>query len=69
MTRGAPHRRLVATMHLPSEMGDVNAFILRVPCYYCGAEKGEPCRHTMLDGRPVTEPHKVRQGYAWTVGR
>ena len=56
-------------MHLPSEMGDVNAFILRVPCYYCGSEKGEPCRHTMLDGRPVTEPHKVRQGYAWTVGR
>jgi hypothetical protein len=37
---------------------------LSIPCPYCGADRHQPCRQTMLDGRPVTETHKLRQEYA-----
>lgn len=36
-----------------------------VMCPYCGAGKREPCRHTMLAGRPaLDEPHILRTEYA-----
>lgn len=31
-----------------------------VPCPYCAARPGEPCRQTMLDRRPVTDTHVLR---------
>ncbi len=46
---------------------DINPHWLTVPCYYCGAKPGQPCRHTMLDGRPVTETHRMRIEYAQEV--
>lgn len=33
---------------------------LLVLCPYCGAQPGDPCRHTMLDGQPVTDTHRMR---------
>lgn len=36
-----------------------------VPCPYCGADRHEKCRHTMLPGRPIQgEPHQARIDYA-----
>ena len=39
-----------------------------VPCPYCGADRHQPCRHTMLPDRPVQdEPHPTRIAYAEEV--
>lgn len=32
-------------------------------CPYCGALPKDPCRQTMLDGRPVTDIHQMRFTY------
>jgi hypothetical protein len=41
------------------------------PCPYCGAEPHQECRHTMLDGQPVTDMHQLRIRFAqeepWTT--
>jgi hypothetical protein len=41
------------------------------PCPYCGAEPHQQCRHTMLDGQPVTDMHQLRIRFAeeesWTT--
>jgi len=46
---------------------DMNPHYLTVPCHYCGADRMQPCRNTMLDGRPVTDTHRMRIQYAEEV--
>jgi hypothetical protein len=40
---------------------------LTVACPYCGADRHQACRQTMLDGRPVTDTHQTRIQYAQEV--
>jgi hypothetical protein len=45
----------------------MNAFYLTVPCPYCLADRGQPCRHMMLDNHPVTDIHQARMESAAEV--